>query len=128
MRNRLFRELVCMVAAIGVVAATAVQPAAAAFVGTEQALAAAENATVARNDLSGWIARDDVRAQLIGLGVDPAEAAARVVALTDAELAEIGHHLDSLPAGGNVLALLGAVFVVLLVLDLVGVIDIFSRT
>jgi hypothetical protein len=117
-----------MITVVGVIATTALQPAAAAVIGTEQAFAAQEGAAPARDDLRGWMARDEVRKQIAAYGVDPDEAAARVAALTDAELAQIGRHLHELPAGGNVLALLGAVFLVLLVLDLVGVIDIFSRT
>ena len=35
--------------------------------------------------------------------------------------------LRSAPAGGDILALIGAVFVVLLVLELTGVIDIFKK-
>jgi len=41
-------------------------------------------------------------------------------------LAELNSQLDSLPAGG-VLALIGAVFVVLLILELTGVINVFSK-
>lgn len=128
MRNRSLRTLVSLITIVGVIATTALQPAAAAVIGTEQALTAQQSPVVGRDDLRGWMARDEVRAQIAAYGVDPDEAAARVAALTDAELAEIGGQLHELPAGGNVLALLGAVFLVLLVLDLVGVIDIFSRT
>lgn len=126
--RRSFRTLVSMITIVGVIATTALQPVAAAVIGTEQALAAQEGAAPGRDDLRGWMARDEVRKQIAAYGVDPDEAAARVAALTDAELAEIGRHLHELPAGGSVLALLGAVFLVLLVLDLVGVVDIFSRT
>lgn len=36
--------------------------------------------------------------------------------------------VDRLPAGGSALAVIGVVFVVLLILELVGVIDIFKKT
>jgi hypothetical protein len=72
------------------------------------------------------LARDDVQARLIALGFDPADAQARVQALSPAELERLNARLDALPAGGSILGLLGAVFVVLLVLELVGVTDVFS--
>lgn len=45
------------------------------------------------------LARSDVHAEMIALGVDPAEAAKRVDALTDEELIQLAGHLDDLPAG-----------------------------
>jgi len=54
------------------------------------------------------------------------QAQARVASLSDLELAQLDGQLDSLPAGGS-LALVGAVFVVLMILEFTGVIDIFKR-
>ena len=54
-------------------------PAFAGIVSTEQALAGAE-----RERLAGLLERDDVQARLQALGVDPADARARVAALSDA--------------------------------------------
>jgi hypothetical protein len=71
------------------------------------------------------LTRDAVRQQLVSLGVDPAQVQARVAALSDQELQRLNNELDTLPAGG-VLALIGAVFVVLLILELVGVTNIFQ--
>jgi hypothetical protein len=72
------------------------------------------------------LGEERVQAQLIGLGVDPAAAQERVAALTAEELAVLERHIDELPAGGNVLTVIGVVFVVLLVLELVGAINIFA--
>jgi len=77
--------------------------------------------------VDAFLARDDVRDQMIQLGVNPAEAQTRVVQLTESELLELKSRIDELPAGGSVLALIGAVFVVLLILELVGVINIFQK-
>ncbi len=71
------------------------------------------------------LTQDAVREQLVALGVDPTEVESRVAALSDEELALLNNELDTLPAGG-VLALVGAVFVVLLILELVGVTNIFQ--
>lgn len=70
--------------------------------------------------------RDDVRQQLVSLGVDPQHAKARVAALTEAELARFEQELSSGKAGSGVIEVVGIVFVVLLILELVGVTDIFK--
>lgn len=73
------------------------------------------------------LAREDVREQLIALGVNPDDANLRIAALTDQELNLLQQHIKDLPVGANALAVLGAVFLVLLVLELVGVTNIFSK-
>ena len=45
------------------------------------------------------LARDDVRAQMMAFGVNPAEATLRVNALTDDELILLAGRLEELPAG-----------------------------
>jgi hypothetical protein len=72
-------------------------------------------------------AREDIAAQLERLGVDPEEALARAEALNDQELQLLAGELEDLPAGGSALGTIGIVFIVLLILELVGVIDIFKR-
>ncbi len=73
------------------------------------------------------LARAEVRDQFVAMGVDPLDARMRVAALSDSELQHLAQQLDELPAGGSALAIVGAVFVVLLVLELVGVTNIFTR-
>jgi hypothetical protein len=73
------------------------------------------------------LARDDVRTQLVALGVEPAQVEARVAAMTDAELGTLAERMRELPAGGDALAVIGIVFLVLLILEAVGVIDIFKK-
>lgn len=72
-----------------------------------------------------FIARDNVREQIIALGVDPAEVQDRLSALTADELRLLEQEIDNLPAGG-ILVIIGIVFVVLIILDLTGVVDIFK--
>ena len=98
----------------------------AGLVGTGAALEMqASNDRTARVD--AFLAREDVREQMIKLGADPAAAQARVAQLTESELLQLERHIEELPAGGNALAVIGAVFLVLLILELVGVINIFSK-
>ncbi|SHO49323.1 PA2779 family protein [Desulfopila aestuarii] len=80
-----------------------------------------------RNELQTIIARDDVRGELIRLGVDPADAEQRLARLSADELQQLQGKMDELPAGGSVLALVGAVFLVLLILEIVGVTNVFNK-
>jgi hypothetical protein len=73
------------------------------------------------------LARTQVREQLVALGVDPMRVEARVAALTDGELRVLAGKLADAPAGGGALAVIGVVFLVLLILEAVGVIDIFKK-
>jgi len=72
--------------------------------------------------------RQDVRERMIALGVDRGLVDSRLAALTDTELHSLAGRMEQLPAGGDLLAVIGIVFIVLLVLELVGVIDIFKKT
>lgn len=101
-------------------------PAAAGMVGTAEAAAAAQSAEPLAA-VRGALSRSDVREQMVALGVDPAEVDGRLAALTDAEVAVLSERLERLPAGGDALAVLGVVFLVLLVLELTGTIDIFKK-
>jgi uncharacterized membrane protein (Fun14 family) len=40
----------------------------------------------------------------------------------------LAERMDTLPAGGDALAIIGIVFLVLIILEVVGVIDIFKKT
>jgi hypothetical protein len=101
-------------------------PAMASVIDTQQVMSMdARQAQISR--LQAQLARDDVRQGLIALGVDPNDAIGRVSALSDQELAQLQGQLDSLPSGGGVLVLVGAVFVVLMILEFTGVIDIFKH-
>lgn len=73
-----------------------------------------------------FIARDNVRDQIVALGADPEEVRDRLAALTGDELRLLEQNLDTMPAGG-ILAVIGIVFVVLIILELTGVIDIFKK-
>lgn len=97
-----------------------------AVVGTETALASQQRAERIER-INSVLARDDVRAELEHLGVAPEDAQARVAALSDSELLALDQRMDELPAGSGALEVLGIVLLVLLVLELVGVTDIFKR-
>ncbi len=98
----------------------------AALISTET-LIGAEAEDTTRAQIQAMLARDDVRAELIQLGVEPDMAEKRIAALTQSELQFLQRHLDELPAGAGALALIGAVFLVLLILELVGVTNVFNK-
>ena len=60
--------------------------------------------------------REEVKAKLLSLGVDPAQVQARVDALTTVEIRTISQKLDQLPAGSGVISLLLVILLLVLVL------------
>lgn len=101
------------------------QTAAAGVIGTRTVMMQAERAdAVAR--VQSALDREAVQAQLVAHGVDPAAAKARIASLSNEELRQLDGRLAELPAGAGVVEIVGVVFVVLLILELVGVTDIFK--
>ena len=78
------------------------------------------------SSIQAELARDEVRAEFLARGVSPKEVDARVAALSTEELRQLKLQIDELPAGG-LLAVIGVVFVVLLILELVGVTNVFTK-
>lgn len=102
-------------------------PARAEIISTSEALAAEER-TEALEVVEAYLAREDVAAQLAALGVEPELARLRAEVLSQDELEDLAGRIEEEPAGGDgLLVVLGVTFVVLLVLELVGVIDIFKK-
>ena len=93
---------------------------------------AAVVANPAKERIMGFFERSDVRQQLATLGVNPADAKARVAALTDDEAAQLAARVGSMPAGGDGIgALVGAavlIFLVLLLTDILGFTHVFPFT
>jgi len=99
----------------------------AGIIGT-QSMIEMEQTDTDRARVESFIEQENVRDQMVNLGVDPAEVKERLAALTDAELSMLNQNIDNLPAGGSsLLVVIGIVFVVLLVLEVTGVIDIFKK-
>lgn len=102
-----------------------VQSAGAGVISTEAALQMEERAERIER-IHSVLARDSVREQLVRFGVDAADAERRVASLSDGELQELEQRMNELPAGAGALEVLGIVLLVLLVLELVGVTDVFK--
>ena len=122
MRNRFVIYFVCL-AMLNLGSPLVAQ---AELIGTLQAVEANTRAQDLAT-VSSALARDQVRAQFVAFGVDPAQVETRVAALTDSELRTLAGKIAEAPAGADALAVIGIVFVVLLILEMVGVIDIFKK-
>jgi hypothetical protein len=127
MHSPLLRKAGFYVLVLQLIFVTFPQQALAGLIQTPDAIAAHQGAeTIDR--MTRLLARDDVRQQLVQMGIDPKMAEERVAALTPVEAAQLQQQLDNLPAGGDsVLAVIGIVFVVLLILELTGVTNIFTK-
>jgi len=122
MRNRFVVYVLCL----GLLNLGSPMVAQAELIGTLQAVEASTRA----QDLAAVnsaLAREEVRAQFVALGVSPAQVESRVAALTDSELRTLAGQMAEMPAGADALAVIGIVFLVLLILEAVGVIDIFKK-
>ncbi len=82
-----------------------------------------------RDQVTSFLERSEVRDRMQALGVDPDAARGRVAALSDDEVASLANQLDQLPAGGSdVLTAVVVVFLILVILDLLGITNIFPFT
>lgn len=78
--------------------------------------------------ISRILFRSEVQEQMLAHGVEPKDVKDRLAVLTDEELRQLANRLQDMPAGGDsVLAVIGVIFVVLIILELVGVTNIFTK-
>jgi hypothetical protein len=123
---RQFVKAIAILLAVNLVTLGFVQSAGAGVISTEAAIEMQEReARIER--INSILARDSVQSRMIRLGVDPDVASARIASLSDSELQQLEARMDELPAGADgALTVLGIVLLVLLVLELVGVTDVFK--
>jgi hypothetical protein len=121
----MIRKLIVLFLAANMAFMCLVGSASAAVIGTQQAISMDERQVLV-SDIQSKLLREDVKKALTDLGVDPGDAADRVASLSNQELAQLDSQINVLPAGGGALAIIGAVFLVLLILELTGVVNVFS--
>lgn len=119
------REALLRLVSVSIICMGFAQVAPAGMIGTAH-LVDDESRAASLSRIEVLLAREDVGRQLEAFGVDRALVVERLAGLSDAELLQLEGQLDSQVAGGDIIALIGAVFVVLLILELVGVTDIFK--
>ncbi|MBI3044191.1 MAG: PA2779 family protein [Betaproteobacteria bacterium] len=98
-------------------------PVSAGIVTTDQVVVGAD-----RDQVRSFLDRADVRAQMEALGVDAGATRARVDALSDEEARDLAARIGELPAGGSVVGVLFAIFIILLITDILGLTKIFPFT
>lgn len=126
MTYRSMKQAAVFCLALNFAGAGLVQNAAAAMIGTQDAIESEQRA-VMLSEVEAALAREDVREQFIALGVEPDDVSARLAQLTDAELVNLSRRIDEMPAGASVVGVLGVTFIVLLVLEFLGITDVFKR-
>jgi len=126
MFRRILRLTLVQVIALQLVSLGFVATPQAGVVSTETLLQIEQRAEH-RNQVDRFLMRQDVRDEMIQLGVAPEVVQARLAMLTDREIEALAMRIDSLPAGGNVVAVIGVVFIVLIVLELVGATNLFTK-
>ncbi len=119
------RQFVFQLVSVALICTGFVQVSWAGVIGTGQIMDSDVRATSIER-IDALLAIESVSSQLLEYGVDPAMIEARIHGLTTAELLALESRLDQQVAGGDALALVGTVFVVLMILELVGVTDIFK--
>ena len=93
------QRVILVVTAVCLVVLPAAQTAHAAIITTDEAIAISDRSRQIEN-INTVLARESVQEVLVGFGVDPANAMARVDSLTPAELQTLEQRLADLPAGG----------------------------
>lgn len=122
--SRLFRNIGVYLCAV-MLGSIQVLPAQAAMVGTASVIQS-ESTRVDREQLAGMLEREEIRQQLMAMGVDPGSAKQRVAVMTDAEVASLNQRLQEVPAGSDILGVLLVIFIVFIITDAVGATDIFT--
>lgn len=120
------RRVVSFFTSLAFLFTTLIGGANAAMVGTGTAVSTAQRADQAA-EIQEWLMQDRVREQLVSMGVDPAGAADRVASMTAEELRMLHGRIENLPAGAGLVEVIGLVFIVLLILELVGITHVFSH-
>lgn len=125
--GRWYRGLIMGLLSVFVVMSVWLPAAQAGMIGTEQ-VAGVDELEEQRAEVLALLEREDVRDQLVSWGVDPADAEARVEALTPAELQALSERMEDEPAGAGVGSVVGAaliIFLVLLITDILGFTNVF---
>ncbi|HEV7607892.1 MAG TPA: PA2779 family protein [Steroidobacteraceae bacterium] len=125
MKLTLWRKSSIAILSVAILNLGMASAASAAIVATDALVSTDREADL--NAVRSQIERADVRAQMETMGVDVTAVDRRIASLNDRELHRLAVDMRNAPAGGDVVWLVGAVFVVLIILELTGVIDIFKK-
>ena len=93
------------------------------IVTTKQSLGITEKPSV-----EAVLASKELEEKLTSLGIEKIIIKDRIARLTPNELQDLNDKIDELPAGGDAVVVVAAIFVLLLITDILGFTDIFSFT
>ena len=99
----------------------------AAMIGTDGSVSDLVSARGQDDTIKDFLSRQIVIQMLENQGVEPGHAMERVASLTQAERDLLEQKINELPAGAGAVEVIGIVFIVLIILELVGVTDIFKK-
>lgn len=121
-----WRRAAVAVLAVSILNLGAIGAAQAGIVSTDSVVQTERQANL--DSIRSQLNRAEVRAQLEEMGVDAASVDKRIASLNDRELSQMATQMKTAPAGGDgALAVIGLVFLVLMILEFTGVIDIFKK-
>ncbi len=124
--SRIANGFLVMVLMITFLSATTLTPCAkAAVIDTSSYIQ--KSGKMGRDELISMVGREDVQEHLVSLGVNPEYACKRIAAMNESELRAVQQKIDEMPAGGDILVVLGIVLVVLIVLEILGVTNVFTK-
>jgi hypothetical protein len=124
---QLFKRAVATFTAVCMLGLSVPFAASAQIVSTEEITASQQSAAL-KDQVRGLLERADVKEALQKHGVDSSQVQSRVDALTDAEASQLAQQLEQMPAGGDILGILFAVFIILLITDILGLTKVFPFT
>ena len=117
------QKLIAMLSSIALLSLT-VTTTQAAIIGNDLIINQAVHSN-AKTDLIQTVNRDDVKAQLLNMGVKPEDIISRIDLMTHEEITQLNEQIDELPAGGDLLGIILIIFIVFVITDVIGATDIF---
>lgn len=97
------------------------------MIGTDSAIQR-QAADMDRAYLMDELKKDEIRDEMVRLGVSPDEAEARLAALSDDEIARLVRQAEQEKAGADIVGTLATIFILLLVTDLLCFTRVFNFT
>ncbi|EGL54025.1 hypothetical protein MAMP_00039 [Methylophaga aminisulfidivorans MP] len=100
-------------------------PVHAAMIDNQQLITQSQS-DITKQEVLQQLDRQEVKQQLLSMGVDLNDAKARINQMSDQELAQLAQNFDEMPAGSGIIGAILVVFIVLVITDMLGATDVFG--
>lgn len=100
-------------------------PVQAAMIDNQQLITQSQS-DITKQEVLKQLDRQEVKQQLLSMGVDLNDAKARINQMSDQELAQLAQNFDEMPAGSGIIGAILVVFIVLVITDMLGATDVFG--